>query len=385
LLDKNNAIVSKYASEGNIDVDWCSLGSLGHVNGDGEPMLYVNDIAFDSDGNIYIVDQRNYEMPELYKLNSRFELTPGWKTEFDDNAEWELDCNSSVLVYDGYVYIEQDNTNIHVRENRIIRLNSDGKQDLDWEIITSDSIQEMICDSSSHLYLIDNNCMINRYTANGEIDHSWAIEEIPEDSFISGIAMDCNDYLYVCERTYNRITRYTPEGTRDFSWGVGGVIVIPDSGGQYEFFDLLSIAVDDGCNLYISDITSDRILRYGSSGKPDTIWCANGEWRSADGLSNSLSPTLINPTRIKVYEGKLYTVWNDMLYVMRDSLADLGKKIESEPPASEAVTPSVTDNETTVDADTSNKISSWWWVISAGVLIISLVLILRLTKKPSRN
>jgi hypothetical protein len=73
-----------------------------------------------------------------------------------------------------------------------------------------------------------------------------------------------------------------------------------------------------------------------------------------------------------------------MLYVMNDSLANLGIKNESEPLASAAVTPAVTDNETTADANTSNKMSSWWWVIGAGVLI-SLALILRLTKKSSRN
>ncbi len=385
LLDKEKAIVSRYTNEGNIDVEWCSLGSLGHVNGDGEPMLYVNDIAFDSDGSIYIVDQIDYyETPELYKLNSQFVLIPSWKAEFDDNAEWELDRNPSVFIHGGYVYVEQRNTNVRIWESRIVRLNSDGKQEPGWEIISDGFVIGVISDLYGRLYISDSNCMIKRYMPNGEIDQTWALKEIPEDGFISGEAIDCNGYLYVCESRYNRITRYTPEGIRDFSWGVGGDIVVPDSGGSDEYFDLSSIAVDDGCNLYISDITSNRILRYDSSGKPDTSWCVNGEWKSADGLSSSLTPTLINPTRIKVYGGKLYAVWNNMLYVMRDSLANLGIKNESEPLASAAVTPAVTDNETTVDAITSNKMLSWWWVIGGGVLI-SLALILRLTKKSSRN
>ena len=382
LLDKNNAIISKYTNEGNIDVDWCSLGSLGKVNGEGEPMPYVDDIFFDSDGSVYVVNHR-YPVTVLYKLNSQYKFIDGWKAEFDDNAEWELGNNSSVLVHAGYVYIEQDNTNVSVREHRIIRLNSDGKQDLDWEIITDGKIYEMICDSYGRLYSIGFNCMINRYTPNGEIDYTWAIKEIPEDGFITGIAMDSNGYLYVCESKYNRITRYTPEGTRDFSWGVGGDIVIPGSGGLYDYFGLLSIAVDDGCNLYISDI-SNRILRYDSSGKPDTSWCVKGEWTSTDDLLNSLTP-LINPTCIRIYEGKLYTVWNDTLYVMSDSLANLGTKNESTPQASAAVTPTVTDNETAAATDENHKMPSWCWVIGAGVLILSLSLILRLTKKSSRN
>lgn len=389
LLDTGKAIISRYTNEGNIDVEWCSLGRLGHVNGDGEPMLCVNDIGFNSDGNIYIVDQSDYyETTELYKLNSQFELIPGWKAEFDDNAEWELDSTLFVFVHGGYVYVEQHNTeqrntNVSAWESRIVRLNSDGKQEPGWEIITDGYAIGMISDLYGRLYILDSNHMIKRYSPNGELDDTWALKEIPEHGFISEIAMDCNGRLYVCDLKYKRITRYTPEGIRDFSWGVGGDIAIPDSGGLGKYFDLSSIAVDDGCNLYISD-TSNRILRYDSNGKPDTSWCANGEWISTDDILNSLTP-LINPTRIRIYEGKLYTVWNNMLYIMNDSLANLGIKSEPVPPASAAATPAVTENETRVDADTSNKMSIWWWVIGAGVLIISLALILRLTKKSPRN
>jgi hypothetical protein len=190
------------------------------------------------------------------------------------------------------------------------------------------------------------------------------------------MAIDCKGYLYVCIGEYNRITRYTPEGIRDIYWGYGGDIYIRDSGGLSEHFIISSVAVDDACNLYISDMTSNRILRYDSSGKPDTSWCANGEWKSTDDLSTSLTP-LINPTCIRIYEGKLYTVWNNILYVMSDSEANLGIKNETEPEASAAVTPAVTDTETKVDADENNKIApDWWWVIGAGVLIISLATVL---------
>jgi len=377
LLDKEKAIVSKYTNEGNIDVEWCSLGSLGHVNGDGEPMLYVNDIVFDSDGSIYIVNQVDYETPVLYKLNSQFALIEGWKAAFDDNAEWRVDYASSVCVNGEYVYVEQCNTNVRVWESRIIRLNSDGKQDPGWEIITDGFVHEMISDSYGYLYLSDSNCMIIRYTPDGEIDNTWALGGIHGDGFITWMAIDRKGYLYVYVGEYNRITRYTPEGIRDIYWGYGGDIYIRDSGGLDKYYNISSIAVDDGCNLYISDITSNRILRYDSSGKPDTSWCANGEWKSTDDLSTSLTPTLTNLTRIKVYGGKLYAVWNNMLYVMSDSVANLGVKNETEPQASASVTPAATDTETKVDADKNNKIApDWWWVIGAGVLIISFATVL---------
>lgn len=375
LLDMEKAIVSKYTNEGNVDIEWCSLGSLGNVNGEGEPMPYVDDVVFDRDGSIIIVDQKDYETPVLYKLNSQFELIDSWEAEFDDNAEWKFDYTSSVCVHGEYVYAEQSNTNVRVWESKIIRLNSDGKQDPGWEIITDGFVHEMIFDSYGCLYIADSNFMIKRYTPDGEIDNTWAPGGILGDGFITGMAIDRNGYLYVCVGKYNRITRYTPEGICDLSWGSGGEIDIPDSGGRDEYYDISSIAVDDACNLYIGDITSNRILRYDSSGKPDTSWCANGAWKSEDDLSNSVLP-LINPTRIRVYGGKLYVVWNNMLYVMSDSAAKLGTKNESEPLASAAVTPAVTDTETTVDTDENNKMSIWWWAICASVLIISLVFVL---------
>jgi uncharacterized delta-60 repeat protein len=370
LLDKGKSIVSKYTNKGNIDAEWGSQGNLGNVNGGGELMLYVNDIVLDYDGSIYIVDQKDYDSPTLYKLNSQFKVIDGWRAEIDDNAGWRFDYDSSVCAHGGYVYVEQ--RNIDVWKSRIVRLGSDGKQASGWEIIPDGFVHGMIAGLQGYLYLADSNFMIHRYTPGGETDHTWASGGILLDGFIAGMATDSNGYLYVCIGEYNRITRYTPEGNRDFSWGVGGDIDLPGSGGLDEYYDISSIATDDACNLYVSDTTGNRILRYDSCGKPDTSWCDKGEWKSADDLSNSLTP-MINPTRIKVAGGKLYTVWNNMLYVMSDSAASLGTKNESEPQASATVTPAVTDTGTTINTDVNHQIAQgWWWVIGAGVLIISL-------------
>ena len=391
ILDKENAIVSKYSSDGNVGVEWGTQGNLGNVNGNGEPIYSVSDIVFDNDGNIYVVDQKNYDSPMLYKLNSEFEVIAGWSGEIDDNAEWGFDFNSSVCAHGGYVYVEQGNKDVRIWESRIIRLDSDGKQDTGWEIMTNAFVNSMIADVNGCLYIADSNFMINRYMPDGQTDNSWRSGGILLDGFITAMATDCNGYLYVCIGENNKITRYKTEGIRDFSWGVGGDIDVPDSGGLDEFYDISSIAVDDACNLYISDITGNRILRYDSSGKPDTSWCDNGEWRSEDDLSNALAP-LINPTRIKVYKGKLYTVWNNMLYEMSDSAAGLGTKNESEPPATATATPVATDTETVINTDavsTENSMMAldWWWVIGAGVLIICLATVFavyNISKKKKR-
>ncbi len=258
---------------------------------------------------------------------------------------------------------------MQVWKSRIIRLDSGGKLDTGWQMIVDGFIHSMITDKEGRLYIADSDCLITRYTPDGGKDSGFGSGGILEDGHITAMAADRNGYLYACVGEFNRVTRYTPEGTPDTVWGNGGDIIIPDIDEGGESYGISSIAVDDFCNLYVSDTTNNRILRYDSSGKPDTSWCDNGEWRSADTMSDAPAP-MQYPARVIVFKGDLYAVWNYKLYKMRDTLAQAGSKTGAGPQASANVSPE-NARETVVILNGHDKyVNWWWWAIGAGALIL---------------
>jgi hypothetical protein len=379
--------VSKYDQNGElINQGKCGL-YYPYEYYDDEIEYLINQVAFDADGNIY---NNDYDDNIISKYSQEFNLISAW---CGNGALLPVNYKDQ-LIYD---FISDTKGNIYIldRENEVVsKYKSEGRVDTEWASkgslgnVNGDGepmlhVKEVIFDNDGSIYVVDQKDYeepaFYRFDSKFEFMDGSTVKI---DNNASSV-IDCSGYLYVCVSEFNKVTRYTPEGVPDKNWGNGGEIIIPDSGGWDEYYDIYSIAVDDACNLYICNETSNRILRYDGSGMPDTSWCDNGEWRSADDMSDSPMP-MINPTRVMIYNGRLYAVWNYKLYVMSDSAAQVGTKQEEiEPQASATAEPATIapveaasatfDPGTAVNSDIAEKNFDWWWVIGTGAVIFCLI------------
>ncbi len=381
VLDEKNALVCKYNSDGSAAVEWGDGGSMGSVNRDGKTMANITDIVFDTDGSIYINAQIGYATASFIKFGADLMPDENWAAAFDMTGEWETGYDAAMAAYGGMLYVGQDNAG--VQGSRVIRVNSGGQAG-ELGIETQGVVRAMYADKDGFIYIADSTLSVSRHTADGKLDAGWSFEGTVSDEYFSGMTSDPRGNLYVCKKEDNSVSRYTPGGACDVSWGEQGTIYIPGVKEDSYEDETIYIAADDACNLYVSDSSNNRILRYDSEGHQDTAWCDGGEWKSEETLAGSIMP-LINPKNIVIYGGKLYAVWNDKLYVMSDSAAMLGTKQEDNvapngEPVKEPLQPASSP-------EVKNETDNWPVIIAAGAvaLLIGAVITVILLRKKKAN
>jgi uncharacterized delta-60 repeat protein len=354
ILDEGNKVISRYTNDGSLDKGWGTNGSIGSVNGDGKAMLSVTDIISGTDGSMYVnTGYLSGGNAIIAKINPGFSLDDTWGADVSGSFKgYMTDAYNTMAVHNGNLYVERSEGS----GGAVTRLYG-GKEDTEWEIVPNGPVWDLQTDDSGNIYAAGE--MITKYLPNGSVDESWGISgTIDGVGFIGEMAVDRKGYLYISDRGDDCIVRYTPEGLLDTHWGENGKADIPgateDSKAYYSYF----IAVDSAGNLYLSDYLNNRIIRYDSEGRIDTTWCGGGEWRSEGSFSGALAP-MIHPTHLMIRNGRLYAIWNGRLYVMSDSIAQVGVKPPQAPlsePAEEA-------------AATAEPLAAWRWAVSIGGLL----------------
>lgn len=385
ILNEENAVISKYTSGGKLDDGWGYGGSIGNVNTNGILMPYISGIAFDTDGSMYINDLREHKMPMLKKFAPDF--TPeDWTPMIDKNtkqADFDegIEYITPMATFGGMLYIEQ----YEAGSGSVIRIKSDGSKDEGWGIELPGAVIAIAADIVGNIYVADSTDTVMKYTPDGKADKSWG-SGIKAGEYICGITVDIKGYVYVCREGDGTVSKFTPGGKRDVKWGRAGFIVIPsfNEDSDYDDYGAISIAVDDACNLYVCNPADGSIMRYNAEGLPDSSWCVGGVWKSDDSLWDSPAP-LINPTHIDISRGKLYAVWNGKLYVMSDSVANLGVKEEaaaaSHEPALQSAAPTGSSAGSVAPVDNNGAEGfNWPLAVLAVALVLSGVLIIGMIK-----
>ncbi len=85
------------------------------------------------------------------------------------------------------------------------------------------------------------------------------------------IALDSGNNVYVSDRSNNRIVKFGADGTYLAQWGSSG-------GGNGQFNNPAGIAVDSSNNVYVADLGNDRIEKFTSGGNYLTQWSGNGQF-----------------------------------------------------------------------------------------------------------
>ncbi|MGB9585827.1 MAG: 6-bladed beta-propeller [Anaerolineales bacterium] len=242
-----NGYVAKYDSSGNF------ISSLeGAASGEGS-LKVPNDIAFDSSGNIYVVD---YEGDKIKKYDSSGNFLLSWGGSGSSSGKFYHPARIAIDSRN-YVYVT-DNGN-----DRVQKFDSSGNYILEWGSYGSDPGEfknptGIAIGSDGYIYVADQeNYRIQKFSSSGSYITSWGSygSGIGQFGSLVGVTIDSSNNLFVTDYSYNRVYKYDNAGNFITRWGSYGRA----SG---KFSSPMDVAVDGSGNVYVVDTYNYRIQKF---------------------------------------------------------------------------------------------------------------------------
>ena len=267
VVDSGNNCVQKFDSNGNFITKWGNSG-YGDYN-----FVYPSGIAVDSFGNVYVADQWNSRIMK-YDSNGNYLLQWG-------GGAFSYDCHNGdgELCYPGDIAIDANGV-VYVADSdnaRVQKFDSNGNYLGKWGSNGSGNGQfiwphEISVDSSGYVYVFDNTHGIQKFDSNGIYIKQWGSSGTDYDIyhfFAQDIAVDSSGNVYVTDTNHQRILKFTTDGTFITKWG-------PTHGtGDGEFYYPYDVAVDSNGNIYVADQRNCRIQKFDTNG--NFMWQRGGE------------------------------------------------------------------------------------------------------------
>ncbi len=230
---------------------WGDRGS-----GDGQ-FISPSDVAIDSSGNVYVVDNGNNRI-QKFDTNGIFLTTWGSlgsnDAQFNQPISVEIDSSGNVYVVD-------------FSNHRIQKFDANGTFLTTWGSLGSGDGQfngphGLEVDSSGNVYVTDqNNNRIQKFDANGTFLTTWGSNGSGDGQFDTprGVVVDSSGNVYVADTDNNRIQKFDANGTFLTTWGSLG-----SGDGQFNFPK--TMAFDSSGNVYVTDQNNNRIQKFDGNG-----------------------------------------------------------------------------------------------------------------------
>lgn len=242
--DFNNYRIQKFAADGTFLAKW---GSQGTGNG------YFNQpwgLAIDVDGNVYVSD---YQNDRIQKFDAAGTFLATWGTTGTGDGQLNgptgltIDTDGNLLVMDSL----NDRAQVFTTTGTFVRKwgsygSGDGQMD---------EPDGVVVDDTGNAYVVDvENQRIQKFSALGAFISKWGTEGTATDqfSFPYGIARDHGGNLYVADRNNDRVLKLDSDGTYLATIGTAG----SDDG---ELKDPTGVWVDSAGNLYVVDKSNHRV------------------------------------------------------------------------------------------------------------------------------
>jgi len=273
VIDSNNGI-QKFDSNGNFV---SRFGGLTNPTIEGG-MQYGGYIAVAQDGSVYEGDISK-SLIQKYDANGNFVLSwDGASTtegSFNRISGVNLDSEGNVYVVgygNGYInkydpdgnFLEQIG-NGHPSEGA----NGDGY---------FYSVKSMVIDHDDNIYVADQGPrnIIQKFDSEGNFVKDWDVDDFNGNIFMSGLAVDKDNNIYVLDYAGNGIQKFDSEGNSLKEWNFNTL-------STGDFFNPSGIMVDNDNYVYVSDSGNNRIV------KSDTDGNYLSEWGSVGGELNHFS------------------------------------------------------------------------------------------------
>lgn len=301
-------------------------GAAGNANGPSASATFngADDVAIDTEGDIYIVDRWN----RLIRM-----LSPsGIVSTFAGSSIGYLDGPGATAQFDvgGFTGITIDSAdNLYTAANGRIRkitpgavvstISGSGATSFaDGSAATAafNLPGRVTIDRGGNIYVSDtNNYRIRRITPDGTVstlagsgvrgfaDGPGTTAQF-QNTNSSGIAVDDDGNVYLADWDNHRIRKISPTGYVSTLAGSGSNGSVDGPGATAQFTAPNGIAIDNSGNLYVSQVGNDLIRKVTPSGYVTTI-AGNGTSGWADG--NALSAQFNDPAGITIGpDGSLY-------------------------------------------------------------------------------
>ncbi|WP_299058067.1 hypothetical protein, partial [uncultured Polaribacter sp.] len=265
VADEDNHVIRKITPSGVVST-FAGSGTDGFTDGQGSAasFYYPRDIAIDTHGNLFVVDQENYAIRKITPSGMVSTFAGGTDGSSDgtgSNAEF-LYLNNIAIDANDVLYVTSEDSTI-----RKITTRAEVTTLLSDEAISGNP-KGIVVDAVGNLYVAAEN-RVCKVTQEGEVSILAGSEDAGYQdgdgqdarfNYIQGITIDPAGNLYVADEDNNRIRKITPSGTvttiagnenNDFQTGIGVLSSFDNPRG---------ILFDAVGNLYISD-DDHRILK----------------------------------------------------------------------------------------------------------------------------
>jgi tripartite motif-containing protein 71 len=256
-------------------------------------------MAFDSTGNIYVVDNDNLR---VQKFDSNGNYLLKWGSEGTSNGEFgnprSIGIDSSNNIYVGD--IERDDIQkFDSNGNFISKFGSPGTGNGQF-----DGPYAIDFNSTGDIFVVDrDNHRVQRFDSSGNYISQFGDEGSGDGEFYepSGIAIDSSNNIFVSDYDNSRVQKFSSAGTYDSQFGTNG-------SGDGELFEHNGLDIDSSGNIYVADSGNSRIQKFNSSGIFVAKWGAN----DGDGSAGEGDGEFDSPRDVKVgSNGNIYVVDED--------------------------------------------------------------------------
>ncbi len=267
-----------------------ALGSPGNGSGQFE---YPRDIAFDTQGNIYVLDSEN---ARVQKFDSTGKFLTMWGQKSPENSPsppggtfaqpWGIAVDKT-----GNVYVS-DTWN-----HRIQKFDSTGKFLMMWGtngdtrgVAKTMPLQfygprDIVVDGEGNLLVTDTgNKRVSKFTSSGEPLGQYGGVGSESGQFLEpvGLAIDSQGNIYVADTWNQRIQKFDSEFNFLAQWPVEAWDVQTVVNKPY-------LAVDSVGNVFVTDPEGSRVLQFASDGKITRVWGTRGADLSTLNLPTGLA------------------------------------------------------------------------------------------------
>jgi len=233
--------VQKFTGNGTFVTKWGGNGAFVNPMG----------IAFDSSGNVYVVDQVHQR---IAKFTSEGTFILDWGSGFNP-TDIAIDSSDNVYVTEMY-------------DSRIAKFTSDGILIQRWN--TGPICRGIAVDSSDNIWVTsanngDTNYLVQQFTSDGTLLAQWnsaGNDGVNIPTFNGyGIAFDSAGKLFIVDTFNNRVQKYETDGTLITQFGIAG----SDDG---EFNSPHDLAIDSSDKIFVSDTHNHRVQVFAPNNPP---------------------------------------------------------------------------------------------------------------------
>jgi serine/threonine-protein kinase len=284
-------------------------GSRGSTDGQGTLASFENPrgVAVDGSGNVYVADYDDHRIRKITPSGSVTTLAgsgsagsadgQGKAASFNEPFGVAVDAGGNVYVADSFNYqIRKITPSGSV--TTLAGSGDNGSADGQGKAASFFRPMGVAVDGSGNVYVADsNNHRIRKITAGGSVttlagsgSAGYGDGQGTAASFNlpNGVAVDGSGNVYVADSLNYRIRKITAGGSVTTLAGSGSAGYGDGQGTSASFSLTIGVTVDAGGNVYVADLTNNRIRKITAGGSVTTL-AGSGSAGSADGQGTSAS------------------------------------------------------------------------------------------------